>query len=316
MTTGPRQRWHRRATPPRPGYIPGWSMPAVARWCYFRLLATLLRPFPHPVYRAPATLLAAARILYDGEARKLNRALVDACGQRVTAWWIWRIHWQRAYRREADLLLLIQSRRLTRAWAAAHVRVEGTIPAGGAILIAVHHARVPLGSLALAEIIGPLGTIARLPPDDPALLTAYDPTLRAHWRYMKPLKPRINGGSAFTPRDGARRGLRLLRAGGYLSLYTDDYTGGTIPCALLGRAWWLPRGPLWFAAQSGKPIVPWMVVPHGGGYKLVIGDPIEATPEAIVAAMEMCIRRAPGCWERSLALAWLRHELIVPATDA
>lgn len=295
----------RRMPERKPGYIPHSSMPAFARWCYFRFLATLLGWSPRPIWHAPAVALASVRVLFDREGRRLSVALLRALDRPVTWRARWRLHWMHWYQREAILLLCLQSPRITRAWAVAHIRRGGALPRDGAIVLSPHHVGQHLGALVIAEMVDRPGGIAWEPPDDPAQLARMDETIQQIWPHMRRIRTRAVGERVFSPEEAARKGLRLLKEGGTLILAGDVFTLGERRYPFLGRALPLPSGVTWFAEQSGKPIHPCIIVPDGRTWRLWIGPAIPPTQEAAIAAMEECIRRAPGNWERSVAMTWL-----------
>ncbi|MHB8646275.1 MAG: hypothetical protein ACYDAR_10855 [Thermomicrobiales bacterium] len=291
-------------TLPAPAVVPHFSLPPYARWGYYTLLRTLLRALPFPIWRLPAALLGSARMLLDADGRRLDRALLTALGTPATPRACWRMHWSRAYQRQADLLLTLQSRHITRRWVVKRVRCQGALPPGGAVLVTPHHANSRLGTLALATMVDRLGTIIS-EPLDPAEAARHDPTLVAHWRQTRLVRDRTHGNLVFTPREAGRKGLRLLRDGGYFVVSADTFipTGRAVP--LLGRVVRLPRGAAWFARQSGKPMLPCMVVPDRFGWRLWIGDEAPPTEAGVRACLEASIRQAPGSWARFVAMAWL-----------
>lgn len=300
-------RWRsRNARPSR--YVPPipyFSMPPVTRWFYYTFLRTVLRPFPRPVWRLPATLLAVISLLRSADIRRLHAALLPACGHRPTWRNRWRTHWSRCYQYQTDLLLLLQTPRCTPEWAARHVRVCGALPPGGAILIAPHHAGQRFGALIFAAMVERLGSITGAPPD----LARYprtDPTLRRSWEQGRQIHPRLYGDHVFTRQEAGRKGLRLLAEGGYLIVYADDHSLGAPPHPLLGKTFSLPRGAAWFAQRSGKPIIPFMVVPVRYHWELWLGDPVQPTLGGVAQGLEECIRHAPGNWSLFVAMAWLR----------
>jgi len=291
---------------PRGDHRPAPVMCAPLRWFYFTLLKNLLRLSPRPIWRVPAALLACMRIAVDADTRRLTHALLPAAGIPTTRLAYWHLLWARCFWHEADLLLALQPARTTTAWTRARVHRDGTLPSNGAILIFPHHMMGRYGRLLLASEGVRLGGITG-EPQDAAHRVQSDPTFHHLWRLSHALNDRTYTGGCFHRWEAGRKGLRLLREGGYLSIVADDFTLGGTPHLLLGREWWLPRGPVWFAQQSGKPIVPCMVIPERRGWRLWIGEPVAPTPEAVIAALELCIRQAPESWNRVLALAWLRH---------
>lgn len=301
------RRWERVVTARRrDDHTPRPIMRPFLRWFYFRFLKAALRLSPRPVWRVPGALLACVRMVVDADTRRFVDTVLPVLGIPPTRRARWRLRWIRCYRQETDMLLNLQSQRLTRAWVARSVRCSGTVPIGGAILVAPHLTYLRLGTLLLSDMVEKLGCITG-EPRDPAQLARRDPTFQHLWRLGHPLRERVYGGRVFRRYDAGRRGLRFLNEGGYLVINADDFTLGGTPHLLLGREWWLPRGPVWFAQRSGKPIIPLMVEPEGRGWCLRIGDPVPPVPEAVMGALEACIRRTPGSWDRVLALEWLRR---------
>jgi len=300
--------WYRAGLRPRGDYRPSPVMGAPLRWFYFTLLRNLLRLSPQPVWRIPAVALACVRMVVDADTRRLVHALLPAVGIPATRLTYWRLLWGRCFWYEADLLLALQSERTTPAWARTQVRRDGTLPPQGAILVVPHQTLGRFGRLLLASEGVRLGGITGK-PQNAAQVAQSDPTFHHLWRLSRILNDRTYPGGVFHRWEAGRKGLRLLREGGYLSIVADDFTLGGTAQLLLGREWWLPRGPVWFAQQSGKPIVPCMVIPERHGWRLWVGAPVAATPEAVIAALEACICQAPESWNRVLALAWLRHRV-------
>ncbi len=288
----------------KPGYIPHYSLVAPVRWFYFTGMAVLLRRCRRPVWRVPALMLAAIQCVCDRHSRTLSRALLVGLGRPVTVRAWWRLHWDRCYQMQAARLLLLQSDRLTTEWATEHVRIIGRLPPGGAILVGPHHDGFRLGLLALAASIDSLGSITS-DSHDPADLAVMDPTRRATILARLPHQERVYGGRVFPYREGGRKGLRHLANGGYLVQLTDNFWSSGTSHLVLGRRLPVARGTVWFAERTGKPIVPVMVTSDGRGWRLTIAAPIPPTQEAVIAALEEGIGRAPGSWEMSIGMQWL-----------
>ena len=279
-------------------------MPPLARWFYFTCLRHLLALAPRPVWVCPAIPLAAVRFIVDRDAHRLSAALLAGLDIPPTRANRWRLAWSHCYRREASLVLLVQSARLTPAWAARHIRCLGALPPGGAVIAAPHCAAQFIGPLRLATLTDRLGTI-NSDARDPDAPTERDPTRRLHLRHRREMHARAYGEQAFHYRHAGRAGSRLLQSGGYLVVNTDNFWSGGPAGVLLGRELSIARGAAWLAARSGTPIVPAMIEPDGAGWRLWLGDPLPPTQECVIAALTASIRRAPGCWERALAMAWL-----------
>jgi hypothetical protein len=282
--------------------IPHYSLSPIALWFYYTFLATVLRLFPRPVWRFPAAMLALLSMIWDPEGGKLDRALLAALALPGTP--AARLRWFRCYQRQADRVLLLQGARLTRRWAAEHVRGSDALPPGGAILLCVHHAGKRIGTFALAARHDRLGTITTMPTDARALPNA-DLTLWRHWEAVRRISPPTYGTNSFSGPQAPRRALRFLREGGYLVVDGDAYSTDGPHYPFLGRALMIPEGTCWLAQRSGKPIIPFMTVPEGRGWRLWIGDPVPPTMAGVVAGLTNCVRRAPGSWERQAAMTWL-----------
>jgi hypothetical protein len=151
-------------------------------------------------------------------------------------------------------------------------------------------------------MVARLGTISTAPPD-PESLPDIDPTQLLHWRHLAIGRSRVLPYEIIHPRHAARQGLKLLRDGGYLVIIADAAEHAP-PESLLGHAWAIPSGPIWFAQRSGKPIVPFTVMPYGLGWRLWLGAPIEPTRAGMRNGLEACLRRSPFGWERRIAMQW------------
>jgi hypothetical protein len=287
----------------RPGYMPHLALSAPERWWYFRLWAALLRHARRPIWHVPAALFAAARLPFDRAGWNLSTALCIGLGCPLTPWARLRLLCRHCYQRETELLIAVQSARLTTNWAQTHIPCDGQLPPHGAILVAPHHYGQGLSLLALASRVGHIGMVGD-PPPAVTDLDGWDPTMQAIVRHGEIVRKRIFG-DRFIRRDRmAREGLSLLREGGYLNITSDSYAGAT-PLPLLGRTVPQPRGASWLARRSGMPIVPYMTVPWRGGWRLWIGAPLPPTPEGVRTGIEEAIRRAPQSWLRPIAMGWL-----------
>jgi hypothetical protein len=280
----------------------GWRA-AFASWFYFGLLRRLLGWWPWPAWHAPAVALAIVRMPFDGEARVLSRALIGGLrippprGRFVRLWW------SLTYSREVKTLLYVLAPRLTPGWAARHVRCHGAIPADGAILACAHAAATNAGILHLATRVGPLCsmTLWRSADDLAHLSRIQRQTYLAGQQFAR----RAYGENLFHVSHAGRRALHVLRRGGYLVTTMDGVSPSAPETTLFGRAIRLPRGPVWFAQQSGKPLLPFVVTARRGTLHLWIGDPAPPTPDGHARALEECIRRAPGGWDRPVIHMWL-----------
>lgn len=291
----------RRDLPPT---IPHFSMTPARRWWYFTALRHALSLFPQPVWRLLAIVLGCVHMVLDRQSRVLNVALLRALQRPTSLVSCARLHWMRAYQRQVDLILLDQHERITPQWAARHVRYSGTIPPGGAILVSVHHCADRLAGLALAAHGYHLGMITTRLDDSSALMTV-DPTLRQIWCLTARSMEHAFGDRQFAPHEAGRKGLQLLRAGGYLMLFADEAAQVAPFSPLLGKSVTVPRGAVWFARHSGKPLIPYMVVPEGSHWRLWVGEAVPLTQQGLCHALGNCIQRAPGSWQRYIAMSWL-----------
>ena len=187
------------------------------------------------------------------------------------------------------------------------MNVDGSLPAGGAILLTSHHANQRLGFPMLAQLVEQLGLVADV---DKQALVDGSPR-RAAWTQrldiaregfadISLLYRRCFGAHLFTPSQALRRGMTLLNNGGCLIIAPDYYlpVPGRRPARmpLFGKIFPIGPGVLWLAQRSGKPIIPFMVVPVGRRWSLWLGEPVAPCEQAIAAALEAGIQRAPASW--------------------
>lgn len=278
----------------------------LAFWWTYRLLRSLLYLAPRPIWWLPSTALAALRLPFDVEASHLADYLTVALQLPPSRSARLILRWSLCHQYEIDRLLTLQSERLTADRLLPHVRFDGALPSDGAILVTPHHVGMRPGLTALAATGVRLGG-AMIDPGDSAAFRELDPATRAYYVHLRPLRERMYGRDTFQRHEIGRNGLRLLREGGYLVLQGDGFSLDWHRGSLLGREVPIPTGPVWFAERSGKPVVPYMAIPHGKGWRLWFGTPIPAagvTHEVITRALEECLHRAPSSWERTLAVAW------------
>jgi hypothetical protein len=257
---------------------------------------------------------------------RLSRALLTACGSPPTRFRCLVLSWARCFEQAAQRLLTLQMERIAQPWLDEHVSIDGELPSNGAILLTVHHRAARLGLLAVADRMGRLASIV----GDPAL-TAFDPAveLRAldgnsvralYLRQWHLSQRKIFGDRIFGRHEAGRKGLQFLTEGGYLVVFADSFEPTVAPCAedgaaVLGRVVAVPRGPVWFAQRSGRPIVPFVVTPEGPGWRVWLGEAIPPTQPAVVGALEDCIRRAQASWQPTLAMRWLAAPPASPAGE-
>lgn len=282
----------------------------MARDLHFRLLPALLNPWPRLV-RWPARVLAMIRLLLYSDTRPIAGPALEALGRPTTRSARWRFRWELCYQNEIDLLLTVQTKKLTDRWARERVICDGPVPAGGAILIAPHHTNMRLAYLALGRLLSPFGMVLT-PAGAQDDWQPGDAASEVMYVQRRALHRQVFGPRIFGPRQGLRQALRLLEAGGYLITVPDSLSPhpGWPPVRILGRELRLGLGPLWLAQRSGKPIVPFMLVPTGRIWRVWCGEPVEATQEMIAGAIEACIRRSPASWPIAWWEDWLRAPVV------
>ena len=290
-----------------PSSVPYFSMTRAERWLYFHTLDPLLGLWPWPVWRTPAMLIATIRLVTERYTDSLAREMLLAVGKPTGGGARLRYRWRLWYAHEAERFLLLQSRKLTPAWARRHITTTGALPEGGALLIMPHHACSRVGVLAIAGIAGPLGGITGR-PRDPETFALLDVTLRHVFARGHIFARQAYGERHFSTQGfAARNGLRLLREGGYLVSYLDSDSNAEPTYPLFERQVTLfTAGTIWLAERSARPIVPVIVATTWRGWHLWIGEPITPTDEAIRAAIEARLRLTPECWQLSVAMSWHR----------
>jgi len=271
-----------------------------------------------------AGALATVRWSVEGRAHRVAGAALRALGRPAGRLARWRFAWALLYHRETDLLLALLAERLTAAWAAGRVACAEPPPVGGAILITLHHAnkRLALPTLRALAPAHTLGVVAATPTryhgDAGRDLRTFATETGVPLDLVAPISAFLEqhaGAAALLPQQAARRGLPLLREGGWLVIAADPQRGDDPNCVILGRALALPRGPIWLAERSGRPIVPHMIVPDRKGWRLWIGSGVEPTAAAVARAIEACIRRAPACCGLEWWEEWCRAPLAYTGRD-
>ena len=281
----------------------------LAHFFHFRLLPATLRRWPRPIWRLPAALMGTGRMLLDVKTRQLAGAALVALGQRDTALARWRFRWLVAYHVEANLALGLQADQLDLPWARAHVTYDTLPPTGGGVLLSLHHANSRVGFLRLSEMIGPLGVIVAgtlaehtTGQTGPSKLAT---TMASYSRRSRDLRLRMFGGNIFGAQHDLRGALRFLRNDGYLVIQPDARFSGEPRWPPLGKAFPLAEGALWFARQSGKPLIPYGVVSTRRGWHVVIEAPlVDPTMDAVAAALERRLRATPTSWHPDYWQAW------------
>lgn len=206
--------------------------------------------------------------------------------------WIERLRfmWSLGYQIESQSLVTAQGERLTKRWIRQRVIPEGTpLPPGGAILLAIHQYNQTLRTALLAMLIQPLGIIVDRDRERSSIV------LKAYGQNMYSGSQRL---------QTLRRSLRFLNQGGYL-VVAGDVSDPTWPRgAVLEKSMAIPPGIMWLAQQSGKPIIPFALVPSGTNWRLWFGNAVEPTVTGVAAAVEQLIRKAPTNWVTTQWLAW------------
>jgi hypothetical protein len=254
-----------------------------------------------PRYTEVATVGALAGLVGSARNREVAAAALRALGSTPTIAATWLFAWRWWYQRCAGGVLDYQADRVTLAWAEQHVAAPASVPNGGCILVSVHNftqrlAFARLGSL--FDDLGGVGLFEPLPEGDPSLTqTSFGADAAAQVRARSRFSHEVVGPRLFSPRWAPRRGLELLRSGGSLIVLIDFF--GREPVNVLGKCMQVPSGPLWWAAQSGRPIVPFAISPTHGDrqpWQLWCGESVDATPSGLASAIEECVRRAPTAW--------------------
>ncbi len=260
-----------------------------------RALALQLSLDSRPHWRELAWARATLGVLGDPAIPRFAGAALDALdcpsakAQRVNFGWSW---W---FQCATNTVHSYQTERLTPDWCAAHVAGTPQLPAGGAVLLTVHHFNRRLAYVRFSCMVERLGMVSA---DGPAID-------RAAQFYERMFDSRV-----FQPPYAARRGLRLLEQGGYLIITSDGFGQSPTRGQILGRQCSVEPGAVWLAEHAGKPIVPFVVAPDGAGWRLWCGEPVPAHRASIDKLLEECIRRAPTSW------AWWPNWLAAPLARA
>ncbi len=274
-------------------------------WWYYTVLSRLCSHLAYPVWRGPSALFACLRVLVDGEAGALSRHLSHALGVSSSLE-RWRLRWSICYHYEIERLILIQADRLTHEWAMEHVHICGHLPPDGAILLTSHQFGRWIARLRLASMGEACSSISMEPtPEDVTIFVLADPVIQREIIAKHRVQTRLLRSDNFHWGKGGRKVLQFLRDGGYLDVATDVFIDGWPMGEVLGKMMPIPRGPVWLAQHTGKPIIPMTLTPVGRGWELRLGEPIEATHDAVANALDTSLRRAPAAWQRDHAAAWM-----------
>lgn len=264
---------------------------------YSRAIAGAIAASPTPVWRWPAIPSATAATLIDRELRALAPEALRALGRAPTRAAQLRFRWGICYQAEVEQVLALQQERLDRAWLRRHVILEGALPPEGAILLTVHHPNVRLSVGLFACAVGRIGAISVQTHE------RLEHHLRSLERPPELLLRRALGPHVFPP-AAVRRSLRFLRQGGYLIVAADEPHPAWPRASVLGRQLPLAPGIAWLARRSGRPIVPFVLIPERRRWRIRCGAPIAATDAAIADAVERCIRSAPVNWSEMRWKIW------------
>jgi len=276
-------------------------IPVAAQRIVLALASKQLRARADLAYAEIAPLGATLGLLGNRHMRRVAAAAVRAVGQKPTSGAVTRFAWEWWYQRTVDELVAYQADRLTPDWAAQHVLAPARQPPAGSILLSSHQFNLPIAAARAVQLVADLGVVSVIDPltaggvdagADGFLLPARERT-----RALANFYGQIFDGRIYPPAVAARRGLELLRGGGSLIVYPDFY--GQVHGSILGRSIPVADGPLWLTRRSGRPIVPFSLIPPRRGeiqWRLWCGEPIEATREALVGAVESAIRRLPTTW--------------------
>jgi hypothetical protein len=250
------------------------------------------------------------------KTRQLAGDALLALGQRNTALARWRFRWRVAYSVEANLLLGLQSDRLDLPWARQHVTYGTVPPAGGAILVSLHHANSRVGFLRLSELVRPFGVIvaATIADERPDKIgqREFAEVMASYSRRSLDLRLRVFGQNIFSAKRDVRRALRFLQQDGYLVIQPDAGVDRAECWPVLGKALSLGEGAVWFARHSGKPLIPYRVATTSHGWRVILGDPIPPTMAAMAEALEHNIRATPTMWHPDY---WQRWHAALPWSD-
>jgi hypothetical protein len=275
-------------------------LPVSVRQLVLAALSKQLRGRAGPVYADIARLAASVGVLGNQHMRRVAAAAVEALGETPTASAVWRFGWQWWYHRSVDELIAYEADRLTPEWAERHVWAA-VRPPPSSILLSVHQFNLPVAAARAVQLVNDLGVVSVIDPLPPggADVGTEDfllpPKVRA--RSLGRFYGRIFEGRIFSPAVAARRGLELLQRGGSLIVYPDFF--GRAHGSILGRSVPVAQGALWLAHHSGRPIVPFLLIPPNrptDQWRLWCGEPIHPSPAAVVATLERCIRRLPTTW--------------------
>jgi hypothetical protein len=279
----------------------------VATRLLYSLLPRLLAAWPWVTYRPYGLLLGTVRWLAQAGPRRAAGPVLRALGRPATPWARWRFAWQTAYHIEAAFVLSMQTGKMSDDWIARHVRCDAPPPPGGAILVGPHQEYGRLANLYLRQHGYNVGILADAKretwdadhPDHAGQLAAHGDRGEFYARRWRTLT-RLYDGHVFRSPEETRAALRFLNEGGYLVIKPEGYRHAA------RERWGLE------ARHSGKPIVPFVVIPDRRGWRVMIGDPVAPTQSGVAAALTTCLRATPATMHGLRWQAWSRS----PAWDA
>jgi hypothetical protein len=277
------------------------QVPAAFRRLVLKALARQARSTTDPVYSGLARVGATLGVVANGRMRNVATTAVTALGTRPSAAAVWRFNWDWWYQRSVDELIACQADRLTPEWAAKHVIAPDRPPPESGILLSMHQFNLTVAAARAVQLVHDLAVVSVIEPvpagdadlaNDGFLLPEAD---RA--RAVGDFYSRTFDGRLFAPSVAARQGLDLLRRGGSLIILPEFYGERAGP--VLGRSISVAEGPLWLAQTSGRPIVPFLLIPPPAGedrWRLWWGEPLPISYGAIVSMVESGLRRLPSTW--------------------
>jgi hypothetical protein len=253
-----------------------------------------------PVYMGLARVGATLGLVGHRHMRAVAAAAVQALGAAPSTPAVWRFAWEWWYQRSVDELIAIQADLLTPQWAAEHVRPPDRTPPAGSVLLSVHQFNLAVAAARAVQLVRDLGVVSLLdlgPGDVAAGSDGFLVPPQERMHALRRFYGRIFHQRMYPPEVAARRGLELLRRGGSLIVLPEFY--GDVCGPILGRNISVATGPVWLARRAPAPIVPFLLIPSHGrrdDWRLWCGDPIEASHEAVVSALEAAVRRLPTTW--------------------
>jgi hypothetical protein len=270
--------------------------PALARRLALLGLALSLRlAGSQSVSTHVASISALYAVVRDSRLRAAAPDALAALGRPAGALEAWRFAFGVCHESARDAAIAYQSHRVTSAWVARHVQFTGAPPpTQPCVLVTIHHAHQRFGFLMLSERLPRLGLVANFVPLPPGEQRQDLPPAWNRRAALSQFLRRAFEERVYHPSRAARPGLELLR-GGSLVLLPEFFPGGQ-SARIFERVVSVGEGPVWLAQRTGRPLVPFVVVPDGPHWRVWCGQPIEPSVPALAAALETCIRHAPAAW--------------------